>query len=311
MQKISSKITRSDRDSSITAALDSCSLLRLHLQSSFFADSEILTPSSIFSASPPFREKVSARSDLGLFVYKMGAMKAAIGDAFITFVWMMCISTAGAFTTIVSSAFNLHGVVASLGITTLFIAITVFVFNIISEVLGGASFNPTGNAAFYAAGISSDSLFSMALRFPAQAAGAVGGALAIAELMPSQYKHTLIGPSVKVDLHTGAIAEGVLTFLITLAVLCIMIKGPGGSVIKTLTLSVATVALIVAGSGYTGPSMNPVNAYGWAYIDNRHNTWEQFYVYWICPFIGAILAAWVFRFLFPPPSPESKKEKKA
>lgn len=241
----------------------------------------------------------------------MGAIQAAIGDAFITFVWMICISTLGAFTSIVSSAFQLQGVVASLGITTVFIAITVFVFNVVSEVLGGASFNPTGNAAFYVVGIGSDSLFSMALRFPAQAAGAVGGALAIVELMPSQFKHTLIGPSVKVDLHTGAIAEGALTFFITLAVLWIMIKGPGSSIVKTLMLSVATVALIVAGSGFTGPSMNPVNAYGWAYINNRHNTWEQLYVYWICPFIGAILAAWVFKFLFPLPSPKAKKDKKA
>ncbi|PKU77780.1 aquaporin SIP1-2 [Dendrobium catenatum] len=241
----------------------------------------------------------------------MSAIKAAIGDAFITFVWMMCISTIGAFTSIISSALQLQGVVASLVITTVFIAISVFVFNIVSEILGGASFNPTGNAAFYAAGISGDSLFSMALRFPAQAAGAVGGALAIVELMPSQYKHTLIGPSVKVDLTTGAIAEGVLTFLITFAVLWIMIKGPVNSLVKTLMLSVATVALIVAGSGYTGPSMNPVNAYGWAYINNQHNTWEHFYVYWICPFIGAILAALVFRFLFPLPLPKANKDKKA
>jgi len=38
-----------------------------------------------------------------------------------------------------------------------------------------------------------------------------------------------------------------------------------------------------------------LQAFGWAYVNNWHNTWEQFYVYWICPFIGAILAAWVFR----------------
>lgn len=241
----------------------------------------------------------------------MGAIKAAIGDAFITFVWMMSISCIGAFTSIVSSAFQLQSVVSSLSITTVFIVITIFVFSFVSEVLGGASFNPTGNAAFYALGIGSDSLYSMALRFPAQAAGAVGGAVAIVEFMPSQFKHTLIGPSLKVDLKTGAIAEGALTFLITFAVLWIMIKGPGSSILKTLMLSVATVAMIVAGSAYTGPSMNPVNAYGWAYINGRHNTWEQFYVYWICPFIGAILAAWVFRFLFPLPLPKAEKDKKA
>lgn len=48
-------------------------------------------------------------------------------------------------------------------------------------------------------------------------------------------------------------------------------------------------------------------AYGWAYIDNRHNTWEQFYVYWIPSFTGAILAAWIFRYIFLQPSAKAKK----
>jgi aquaporin SIP len=52
-----------------------------------------------------------------------------------------------------------------------------------------------------------------------------------------------------------------------------------------------------------------VQAFGWAYVNHRHNTWEQLYVYWIGPFIGAILAAWTFKavFLPPPPKPKAKK----
>ncbi|KAG5552168.1 hypothetical protein RHGRI_010307 [Rhododendron griersonianum] len=49
-----------------------------------------------------------------------------------------------------------------------------------------------------------------------------------------------------------------------------------------------------------------LQAFGWAYVNNQHNTWEQFYVYWICPFIGAILAAFVFRTVFPPPAKQKK-----
>jgi glycerol uptake facilitator-like aquaporin len=77
--------------------------------------------------------------------------------------------------------------------------------------------------------------------------------------MPSQYKHLLGGPSLKVDLHTGAIAEGVLTFLISFLVLVIILRGPRSPFLKTLLLAVVTVALVVAGSVYTGPSMNPAN----------------------------------------------------
>lgn len=77
--------------------------------------------------------------------------------------------------------------------------------------------------------------------------------------MPTKYKHMLGGPYLKVDLHTGAIAEGVLTFIITFAVLLIVIKGPRNLVIKNWLLSMSTISLIVAGSSYTGPSMNPAN----------------------------------------------------
>ncbi|KAL3654167.1 hypothetical protein CASFOL_003848 [Castilleja foliolosa] len=77
--------------------------------------------------------------------------------------------------------------------------------------------------------------------------------------MPIQYRHMLHGPSLKVDLQTGAIGEGVLTFVITLAVLIIVIRGPRSPIIKNALLATSTVSLIVAGSGYTGPSMNPTN----------------------------------------------------
>ncbi|GJT37067.1 gamma interferon responsive lysosomal thiol reductase family protein [Tanacetum coccineum] len=46
------------------------------------------------------------------------------------------------------------------------------------------------------------------------------------ELMPLEYKHMLEGPSLKVDLHTRAIAEGGVDFRITFVVLIIIIKGP-------------------------------------------------------------------------------------
>lgn len=87
----------------------------------------------------------------------------------------------------------------------------------------------------------------------------MGGALAIMEVMPKHYKHMLGGPSLKVDLHTGAIAEGVLTFLISFAVLLIVLRGPRSPILKTWLLAMATVALVISGSNYTGPSMNPAN----------------------------------------------------
>ena len=79
------------------------------------------------------------------------------------------------------------------------------------------------------------------------------------ELMPLQYKHMLGGPSLKVDMHTAAIAEGLLTFLITFIVLFIIIKGPKSLILKALMIAVTTLSMVIAGRGYTGPSMNPAN----------------------------------------------------
>lgn len=69
----------------------------------------------------------------------------------------------------------------------------------------------------------------------------------------------IIGPSLKVDLHTGAIAEGVMTFIMSFIVFLVIVKGPKNSFVKNWLLTIPTVVLVVAGSSYTGPSMNPAN----------------------------------------------------
>ncbi|XP_057437657.1 aquaporin SIP1-2-like [Lotus japonicus] len=243
------------------------------------------------------------------------AIKSAIGDAVLTFMWVFCSSTLGIASRSITRALDLQNLsyngfpYASFLVTTTLVFLLVFLFTAIGNAIGGASFNPTGTAAFYAVGLGSDTLISMALRFPAQALGAAGGAMAIMEVIPLKYKHMIRGPSLKVDLHTGALAEGLLTFVITFAVLFIILKGPRSGLMKTWLLAMSTVTLVMVGSAYTGPAMNPANAFGWAYLNNIHNTWDQFYVYWICPFTGAILAAWLFRAIFPPPPVEVKQKK--
>ena len=87
----------------------------------------------------------------------------------------------------------------------------------------------------------------------------MGGAIALAEVIPIQYRHMVGGPTLKVDMHTGAIAEGVLTFVITFLVLLILLRGPNSLLLKNWLLASSTVAILVAGSSYTGPSMNPAN----------------------------------------------------
>ncbi|KAG8640614.1 aquaporin SIP1-1-like [Manihot esculenta] len=240
----------------------------------------------------------------------MGLIKAAIGDAILTSMWVFSMPFLGIFSSTIAEFIGVEAKsLASLFITINLATCFVLTFSLIGAALGGASFNPTTTLSFYAAGIKPDaSLMSMAVRFPAQAAGGVGGATAILQAMPGKYKHLLKGPSLKVDLHTGAVAEGAFTFVFCLALLLVMLKGPKNLLLKVWMVAVVTVGLVISGRRYTGPSLNPANAYGWAYVNNWHNTWDLFYVYWICPFVGAILAAWVFRYLFKAPI---KKDKQA
>jgi len=96
------------------------------------------------------------------------ALRAVAADAVVTFLWVLCVSTLGASTAAVTSYLKLQGVHYALLVTVSLLSVLLFAFNILCDALGGASFNPTGVAAFYAAGVTSPSLFSVALRLPAQ-----------------------------------------------------------------------------------------------------------------------------------------------
>uniref|UniRef100_A0A6N2NE42 Aquaporin n=1 Tax=Salix viminalis TaxID=40686 RepID=A0A6N2NE42_SALVM len=191
-----------------------------------------------------------------------GAIKGAIVDGILTAMWVFSVPLLGVFSSITATYVGVEPMsIAALFITINVAALLMLTFSLIGAALAGASFNPATTITLYMAGLKPDaSLMSMALSFPAQAAGGVGGAMAIRGVMPDHHRHVLKGVrSLRVDLHTGAIAEG----------------GPKNLVLKVWLLAVATV-----------------DCYA------EHTTWDFFYVYWICPFIGAVLAAFVSKFLF-------------
>lgn len=242
----------------------------------------------------------------------MGVTKDAMADAVLTSLWVFFMPVTRISTSVfLTSYLGIQGnSLSGLFANTLFTSLLLIIFNLISRALGGASFNPATSAAFFVAGRSPGaSLLSTAVRFPAQAAGGVAGVKAILTLVPHRFRDKLRGPSLKVDVHTGAFAEGALTFLFCFSVLFVVFRGPKSPLLKVWLLSIVTAGLVFVGSGYTGPSMNPANAFGWAYANDRHNSWEQFYVYWICSVVGAVLAAGFFRVLFS--KPVVVKEKKA
>ncbi|CAM6097152.1 unnamed protein product [Calypogeia fissa] len=236
-------------------------------------------------------------------------VKLTIADAALSFLWVFCTSCFGFLSTVIAQYLDWQG-----DRTPIIIAIVVvllFAFPMLGKALGGASWNPTAPVAFYAAGVGGDSPFTLAIRLPAMAVGAAAGALSIVEVMPEAYKHTLGGPRLKVDVHTGAIAEGVLTFAITLMVLWVVLNGPKNGILKTFLIIITTLVLVTVGAPYTGPAMNPCNPFSWAYVNQKHYNPEHYYVYWVAPFVGALAASAVYRLLFKPSPPPVPKEKKA
>ncbi|KAK9017750.1 hypothetical protein V6N11_000754 [Hibiscus sabdariffa] len=242
----------------------------------------------------------------------MGVLRSAMADALLTSLWIFTMPFLRIFTLHISAFLRLQAVpLAAFFITTVLASLMMFVFTLIGNALGGASFNPTASLAFYAAGLKKDfSLLAMAVRFPAQAAGGVVGVKAVLGVLPRELRETMKGPSLKVDMQTGFLAEGLLSFGLCLSLLVVLFRGPKNPLVKVLLMAATTVGCVGTGAKYTGPSMNPANAFGWAYVNNWHNSWQLYYVYWLGPLTGATLAAWVFRFLLSP-SPTSSKDKKA
>lgn len=101
----------------------------------------------------------------------MGAIKAAIADGVLTFMWVFCASALGVVTSLIAAAL---GVASTQWLTTLFITtcivfVLLFIFGIMGDAMGGATFNPTATAAFHAVGLGGpNSLYAVAVRFPAQ-----------------------------------------------------------------------------------------------------------------------------------------------
>lgn len=227
----------------------------------------------------------------------MGLAKKAVADAAITFLFTFAMASLGTVSTAIAPSLGLAGP-RQVYIVFVLVSFLIFFFGFLGEALGGASWNPTALVAFSYAGVSDDDLLSLGVRMPAQMAGAVGGALAVLEVTPDKYKHMLGGPKLRVPLETGVAAEAVLTFAITLIVMWALLRGPKSPVAKTFIIIGATIALVGAGGAYTGPAMNPANAFGWAFVSNQHASWEHFAVYWAGPMIGTIVAVWAFNLLF-------------
>ncbi|PRQ49492.1 putative major intrinsic protein [Rosa chinensis] len=180
--------------------------------------------------------------------------------------------------------------------------INMFFFAFLAKITKGGTYNPLTVFSDAITGDFSRFLFTVAARIPAQVIGSVAGVKFIMEIFPG----IGLGPRLTVDIHRGALTEGLLTFAIVTISLGLYRKIPGSFFMKTWISSVSKLTLHILGSDLTGGCMNPASVMGWAYARGDHITKEHILVYWLAPIEATLLAVWTFRLLFPP-----KEDKKA
>ncbi|CAL9024572.1 unnamed protein product [Prunus brigantina] len=184
--------------------------------------------------------------------------------------------------------------------------VNMFFFALLGKITNGGTYNPL---TVFAAAITGDFtrfLFTVAARIPAQVIGSIAGVKLIIQLFPE----IGLGPRLNVDIHRGALTEGLLTFAIVTISLGLARNIPGSFFMKTWISSVSKLTLHILGSDLTGGCMNPASVMGWAYARGAHVTKEHILVYWLAPIEATLLAVWTFRVLVPQLK-EEKVDKKA
>jgi MIP family channel proteins len=162
--------------------------------------------------------------------------------------------------------------------------------------VSGAHFNPAVTVAVLASGRITVPLAAMYI--VVQLAAGVAAALALRAVFPeAAWGPVALGtPAVHpaITIPAAIAIEAILTVLLVIAVFGTAIdrRAPklGG-----LAIGLAVAADILMGGPLTGAAMNPARWFGPAVASGTLADW---YVWWIGPLIGAVVAALVYRFAF-------------
>jgi MIP family channel proteins len=160
--------------------------------------------------------------------------------------------------------------------------------------VSGGHFNPAVTLGLLVAG-KIDAVKGLAY-WAAQLIGAAAAGYSLA------YFFGDVGPAVPalgsgVDVVQGIGLEAIMTAVLLLAVFGTAVD-PRGPKIGGLAIGLAVTVDILLGGNLTGAAMNPARWFGPALAAGAFENW---YVWWIGPFAGAIVVALLYRYLFAPP----------
>ncbi|RDX60225.1 putative aquaporin SIP2-1, partial [Mucuna pruriens] len=184
--------------------------------------------------------------------------------------------------------------------------VNMFLFAFLVKATRGGAYNPLTVLADAITGNFNNFLYCVAARIPTQVVGSIVGVKLLIDTIPE----VGLGPSLNVDIHQGALTEGLLTFAIVTISLGLATKVRENFLMKTWISSLSKLALHILGSDLTGGCMNPASVMGWAYARGDHITKEHFLVYWLAPIEGTILAVWTFKLLVRPVKEDKTSSKR-
>jgi aquaporin TIP len=162
--------------------------------------------------------------------------------------------------------------------------------------ISGAHFNPAITLGFL---VTRRIVLSLAVVYwIAQLAGAIVAALALNALFPSEANLDAGVPVVHQTIDAGqAIGiEAILTFFLVWVVFATAVDSGGTfKSIAGLAIGLTITIGVLAAAPLTGAALNPARAFGPELVQN---IWDDWWVYWIGPGLGAVAAALAYEYLY-------------
>jgi len=214
-----------------------------------------------------------------------------LGDLVMSCFWVFLSST---FMEVAETLSDLSGL-QEFALVLVVTCIAIIAVGPVCNYFGGALFNPAHNAAFIVSG--KGSVTVNIARMVAQIVGALAGSYAAVHTLPpwlQDHFHKLpAGLKEGVDLQLGFGIEAGFSALLNIIVLYSI--DTKNKMFAYWAPIVATVILLVAGSYFTGPSLNPAIAFSWYHHYQGLALWQHVLLYWMAPFLGAMAGAAIYR----------------
>jgi aquaporin TIP len=150
-----------------------------------------------------------------------------------------------------------------------------------------------------------------------QLLGAVVAALLLRYIFPEAVRnatnlgtpaiiHAKDNPLIIIGTGRGLVIEAILTFFLMYVIYGVAVDSRGAHAIAPLAIGLTITMDILMGGPLTGAAMNPARSFGPALVQND---WQDAWIYWLGPIVGALAAAVLFNYILIPrgaaePSPQ-------